>query len=57
MLFPPGSILLRPDPVTVLTVRSGIQDQLLDLGASLPPNPMSPAALDISRKRNLVVVC
>jgi hypothetical protein len=44
---------LRPDHVTVLTVRSGIQDPLLDLGASLPPSPVSPAALDISRKRNL----
>ena len=44
---------LRPGQVTLLTVRSGIQDGLLDLGASLPPSLVSPAALDISRKRNL----
>ena len=44
---------LRPGQVTLLTVRSGTQDHLLDLGASLPQNHVSPAALDISRKRNL----
>ena len=44
---------LRPDQVTVLTVRSGTRDRLLDLGASLPQSLVSPAALDISRKRNL----
>ena len=44
---------LGPSHVTVLTVRSGVRDRLLDLGASLPQNCVSPAALDISRKRNL----
>jgi hypothetical protein len=44
---------LRPGQVTVLTVRSGTQDRLLDLGTSLPQSRVSPAALDISRKRNL----
>jgi hypothetical protein len=44
---------LRPGQVTLLTVRSGVRDRLLDLGASLPQNRVSPAALDISRKRNL----
>jgi hypothetical protein len=44
---------LRPGQVTVLTVRPGIRDRLLDLGESLPQSRMSPAALDISRKRNL----
>jgi hypothetical protein len=44
---------LRPDQVTVLTVRPGVHSRLLDLGASLPQSRMSPAALDISRKRNL----
>jgi hypothetical protein len=44
---------LRPGQVTLLTVRSGSQDRLLDLGASLPQSMVSPAALDISRKRNL----
>ncbi len=44
---------LRPGQVTVLTVRSGVQDRLLDLGASLPQSRVPPAALDISRKRNL----
>jgi hypothetical protein len=39
--------------VTVLTVTSGVRDDLLDLGASLPQSLVSPAALDISRKRNL----
>jgi len=39
--------------VTVLTVRKGTRDRLLDLGASLPQSRVSPAALDISRKRNL----
>src|SRR5260370_28007410 len=54
---PPGlsAVLagLHPGSVTVLTVRSGTHDRLLDLGASLPQRPLSPAALDISRKRNL----
>jgi hypothetical protein len=36
-----------------LTVRRGTRDRLLDLGVSLPQNNVSPAALDISRKRNL----
>ena len=44
---------LRPGQVTLLIVRSGIQDPLLDLGASLPQSLVSPNALDISRKRNL----
>lgn len=44
---------LRPGQATLLTVRSDIQDRLLDLGASLPQSLVSPAALDISRKRNL----
>jgi len=39
--------------VTVLTVSSGPHHHLLDLGASLPQSLVSPAALDISRKRNL----
>jgi hypothetical protein len=43
----------RLSRVTLLTVRSGSQDHLLDLGASLPQSRVSPAALDISRKRNL----
>jgi hypothetical protein len=47
---------LRPGHVTLLTVRSGTRDHLLDLGASLPQNHVSPAALDISRKRNLGVL-
>lgn len=45
--------MLRPDQVTVLTVRHGVHHRLLDIGASLPQSLMSPAALDISRKRNL----
>ena len=44
---------LRLSRVTVLTVSPGTQDRLLDLGASLPQSLVSPAALDISRKRNL----
>jgi hypothetical protein len=44
---------LQPGQVTLLTVRSGVQDRLLDLGVSLPQGRVSPAALDISRKRNL----
>jgi hypothetical protein len=44
---------LPPEQVTLLTVRSDIQDRLLDLGASLPQSLVSPNALDISRKRNL----
>jgi hypothetical protein len=44
---------LEPRQVTLLTVRSGVQDRLLDLGVSLPQGRVSPAALDISRKRNL----
>lgn len=47
---------LRPGQVTLLTVRSGTRNHLLDLGASLPQNHVSPAALDISRKRNLGVL-
>jgi len=39
--------------VTLLTVRRGTRDRLLDLGMSLPQRDVSPAALDISRKRNL----
>src|SRR5580704_8283030 len=39
--------------VTLLIVRKGTRDRLLDLGASLPQSQVSPAALDISRKRNL----
>ena len=44
---------LRPGQVTLLTVRSGSKDRLLDLGAALPQGRVSLAALDISRKRNL----
>lgn len=44
---------LRPDQVTLLTVRSGTKNRLLDLGVSLPQSNVSSAALDISRKRNL----
>jgi len=44
---------LRPGQVTLLTVRSDVQDGLLDLGATLPQSLVSPNALDISRKRNL----
>jgi len=44
---------LRPGQVTLLTVRKGAKDRLLDLGASLPQGVISPNALDISRKRNL----
>lgn len=55
---PPGGLAellagLGPDQVTVLTLRSGIRDLMLDLGASLPQSLVSPIALDISRKRNL----
>jgi hypothetical protein len=44
---------LPPVLVTLLTVRAGTKDRLLDLGASLPQSLISPQALDISRKRNL----
>jgi hypothetical protein len=44
---------LGPGQVTLLTVASGAHHHLLDLGASLPQSLVSPAALDISRKRNL----
>jgi hypothetical protein len=44
---------LQPGQVTLLTVRSGTQHRLIDLGASLPQGGVSFAALDISRKRNL----
>jgi hypothetical protein len=44
---------LPPVQVTLLTVRTGTKDRLLDLGASLPQSLVSPQALDISRKRNL----
>jgi hypothetical protein len=47
---------LRPGQVSLLTVRSEASDHLLDPGAFLPPRPLSPAALDISRKRNLGVL-
>jgi hypothetical protein len=43
----------RFNRVTLLTVPSGSRDPWLDLGASLPQSRVSPAALDISRKRNL----
>ena len=43
----------RLSRVTLLTVRSDAEHHLLDLGASLPQSRVSPAALDISRKRNL----
>jgi hypothetical protein len=39
--------------VTVLTVRREASHRQLDLGASLPQSRLSPAALDIGRKRNL----
>ena len=44
---------LRPNQVTLLTVRTGARDRLLDLGTSLPQSRVSTAALDIGRKRNL----
>jgi hypothetical protein len=44
---------LPPVQVTLLSVRTGTKDRLLDLGASLPQSLVSPQALDISRKRNL----
>jgi hypothetical protein len=44
---------VQPGRITLLTVRTGTEDHLLDLGASLPQSLVSPAALDISRKRNL----
>ena len=44
---------LRPGQVTLLTVRTGARDRLLDLGTSLPLSRVSAAALDIGRKRNL----
>jgi len=44
---------LRRDQVSLLTLRSGVRDRLLDLGASLPQSLIAPPALDISRKRNL----
>lgn len=44
---------LKPDQVTLLTVRSSTKHSLLDLGASLPQSQIASAALDISRKRNL----
>jgi hypothetical protein len=55
---PPGELSAVVDRlgltrVTLLTVSSSAGDRLLDLGASLPQNLVSPAALDISRKRNL----
>jgi hypothetical protein len=54
---PPGlsAVLagLRPGQVTLLTVRTGTKGRLLDIGVSLPQSLVSPAALDISRKRNL----
>jgi hypothetical protein len=43
----------RLSRITLLTVRSDAEHHLLDLGASLPQSRVSPAALDISRKRNL----
>jgi hypothetical protein len=44
---------IRPGQVTLLTVRTGTKDRLLDVGAALPQGRVSNAALDISRKRNL----
>jgi hypothetical protein len=44
---------LGPDRVSLLSVRTSVTDGLLDLGASLRQSLVSPAALDISRKRNL----
>lgn len=45
---------LEQDEVTPLVVRSDMRDDhLLDLGADLPLSFAAPAALDISRKRNL----
>lgn len=44
---------LRLSRVSLLTVTSGTHHHLLDLGASLRQSRVSPAALDISRKRNL----
>jgi hypothetical protein len=44
---------LRRSQVTLLSVRTDTRNGLLDLGASLPQSHVSPAALDISRKRNL----
>jgi hypothetical protein len=54
---PPGlsDVLARlgPNHVTLLSVRTGARDRLLDLGISLPQSRVSAAALDIGRKRNL----
>ncbi len=44
---------LKPGQVTLLIVRSGAQHRLVDLGVSLVQGRVAPAALDISRKRNL----
>jgi hypothetical protein len=44
---------LQRSQVTLLSVRTDTRNGLLDLGASLPQSRVSPAALDISRKRNL----
>jgi hypothetical protein len=58
--LPPGLssalVGLRTDQVTLLTVRSGTHDRVLDLGVCLPQSHVSPAARDISRKRNLGLV-
>jgi hypothetical protein len=56
--FPPGlsDVLagLKHGEATPLVVRSDARDdRLLDLGADLPQSFAAPAALDISRKRNL----
>jgi hypothetical protein len=53
------SAILRRFPsarVTLLTVRRGTHHRLLDLGTLLPQDQVSPAALDISRKRNLGIL-
>src|SRR5579863_1005400 len=48
--------VLRPGQATVLIVRSDTKHHLIDLGVSLPQSRKAPAAVDISRKRNLGVL-
>jgi hypothetical protein len=48
--------VLQPGQATVLTVQPDTKHHLIDLGVSLPQSRRAPAALDISRKRNLGVL-
>jgi hypothetical protein len=43
---------VQPGPATALAIRPGAA-RLLDVGSAIPPDPVSSAAIDISRKRNL----